>query len=129
MRFPFLVIAAALPLAACASTGLQMVENGVPRGSLGVAALERGDFARAERLLLASTLDSDDPARLINLGYVYMEQGRRDEALGAWRAALAAPRHRLVETMAGTEVRTDALAWQILARHQQSLAAARRQRR
>ena len=125
MRFAFLALAAALPLASCASSGAQLVENGVPRGSLGVAALERGDLARAERLLVNSTLASDDPARLINLGYVYMEQGRSEEAITAWRAALAAPRHRVVETMAGHEVRTDALARQILARHQRSFASTR----
>ncbi len=125
MRLALISLAAALPLAACTSSGAQMVENGVPRGSLGVAALERGDLARAEQLLLDSSLDSDDPARLINLGYVYMEQGRREEALNAWRAALAAPRHRVVETMSGSEVRTDALARAILARHQQSFASTR----
>ena len=125
MRIALISLAAALPLAACASSGAQMVENGVPRGSLGVAALERGDLARAEQLLLASSLERDDPARLINLGYVYMEQGRREEAMTAWRAALAAPRHRVVETMAGREVRTDALARAILARHQQSFASNR----
>jgi Tfp pilus assembly protein PilF len=125
MRFALLSLAAALPLAACASSGAQLVENGVPRGSLAVAALERGDLARAERLLVNSALDSDDPARLINLGYVYMEQGRQEEALTAWRAALAAPRHRVVETMAGHEVRTDALARQILAKHQRSFASTR----
>jgi tetratricopeptide (TPR) repeat protein len=125
MRFALISLAAALPLAACASGGTQMVENGVPRGSLAVAALERGDFARAEKLLLTSTLPSDDPARLINLGHVYMEQGRRAEALAAWRAALASPRHRVVETMAGSEVRTDALARAALARHQASFASNR----
>lgn len=125
MRVAFICLATALPLAACASNGAQLVENGVPRGSLGVAALERGDLARAEHLLVNSSLDSDDPARLINLGYVYMEQGRREEAMTAWKAALAAPRHRVVETMAGHEVRTDALARQILARHQQSFASTR----
>jgi Flp pilus assembly protein TadD len=125
MRVAILCLAAILPLSACASGGAQMVENGVPRGSLGVAALERGDLARAEKLLLDSSLDSDDPARLINLGYVYMEQGRREEAMDAWRAALAAPRHRVVETMAGREVRTDALARTILARHQRSFASTR----
>jgi hypothetical protein len=54
-----------------------------------------------------------------------MEQGRREEALNTWRAALAAPRHRVVETMAGREVRTDQLARTILARHQQSFASNR----
>lgn len=125
MRFTAICLLAALPLSACASASQQHVEAGVPRGSLAVAALERSDLAQAERLLLASVLEQDDPARLINLGYVYMEQGRRDEALTAWRRALAAPRHRMVETMNGREIRTDQLARQILARHQESFASTR----
>jgi Flp pilus assembly protein TadD len=125
MRVALICFAAALPLSACASTGAQLVEQGEPRGSLGVAALERGDLTRAEQLLVNSSLESDDPARLINLGTVYMQQGRRAEALTAWRAALAAPRHRMVETASGREVRTDVLARAILARHQESFASSR----
>jgi tetratricopeptide (TPR) repeat protein len=125
MRITKICLAAALPLAGCAGGSNQLVENGLPRGSLAVAAIDRGDLARAERLLLDSRLGNDDPALLINLGYVLMEQGRRAEAIDAWRSALAAERHREVETMAGRMVRTDQLARLVLARHEPALASTR----
>lgn len=114
----------ALPLAACAVTPERRVEVGVPVGALGVAAIDRGDLARAEQLLRSSTLERGDPARLINLGYVYMEQGRRGEAIKAWRAALDAPHHRMIETLGGREMRTDQLAREVLARYSPAVASA-----
>jgi tetratricopeptide (TPR) repeat protein len=125
VRIIILGLAALLPLSACATRPAQLVENGVPRGSLAVAAIDRGDLASAERMLKESTLEADDPARLINLGYVYMEQGRAAEALATWRSALAAPLHREVETANGRAVRTDQLAREILARYQPALASSR----
>jgi Tfp pilus assembly protein PilF len=124
MRRFTVCLVAALPLGACATGSVQHVESGVPIGSLAVAAIDRGDLTRAERLLSESRLGEDDPARLINLGYVYMEQGRREAAVKAWRTALESGRHRWVETMTGREVRTDQLAREILARHGPSIAAA-----
>lgn len=124
MRQFALCLVVALPLAGCAMTPERRVEAGVPIGSLAVAAIDRGDLARAERLLEESALGRDDPARLINLGYVYMEQGRRDAALKAWQDALAVPRHRWVETLSGREVRTDQLAREVLARYRQAIASA-----
>ena len=111
----FWLVGAAAMLFAGGAAQAQDVESGVPRGSLAVAAIERGDLDRAETLLHRSVLDSDDPARLINLGYVYQRQGRRAEAIAMWQAALEAPRHRWIETMSGREVRTDQLAREILA--------------
>jgi Tfp pilus assembly protein PilF len=90
-----------------------------------VAALPLGACATApERLLVDSRLGQEDPARLINLGYVYMEQGRRDAAVKAWHSALEAPRHRWVETMTGREVRTDQLAREAIARYGRTMASA-----
>ena len=63
----------------------QAVESGYERGTLAVAAMERGDWARAEQLLTDKRLNADDPARLINLGQVYWEQGRAGR--GAQRLA------------------------------------------
>lgn len=125
MRATAVCLLAVLPLAACASGQTRLVENGVPRGSLAVAAIDRGDLDRAERLLIDSGLEADDPARLINLGYVYKEQGRHAEALAAWRQALAASGHREVETMSGRLVRTDQIARVALARHGASFASTR----
>lgn len=124
MRIVLLLLVGTLPLAACMHSPERMVEaDGIPRGGLAVAAIDRGDFNRAERLLADSSLDAGDPARLINLGYVYLEQGRREEALRAWRGALAAERHTNVVTMNGRQVRTDQLAREVLARFDTRLAA------
>ena len=56
---------------------------------LAAAAIQQGDLARAEALLNDRRLDADDPVRLINLGDVYWLSGRQDEAVAAWRRALA----------------------------------------
>ena len=73
---------------------------------------------RAPRALLtdASRGDADDPARLINLGEVYWETGRRGEALRrlAARSGLAGPVE--VETLGGRTVSTAQLAREALAR-------------
>lgn len=110
-----LLIAGSAAVAACASTPAPLVEAGYPTGSLAVAAIGRGDWATAERLLTEHpTVDRDDPARLLNLGRVYMETGRPAQAFAAWRAALAS--HAVeVETLGGRTARTDELARQALA--------------
>ena len=100
---------------ACASTPSPMVESGYPTGSLALAAIERGDWATAERLLTDDRqIAAHDPARLINLGRVYEATGRHELALAAWRQALAAPPVE-VETLGGRLVRTDQLAREALA--------------
>ena len=97
----------------------QSVESGYPRGSLAVAAIERGDLARAEALLKDDALGATgDPARLINLGEVYMRTGRSAEALAAWRAALVSTRHSEVETLGGRWLSTRDLAREALARYE-----------
>lgn len=119
-----LLTAAAGCLAGCVSSDrADLVEQGYERGTLGVAAIARSDWASAEEgLTRRNTVRRDDPARLINLGRVYMETGREQEAVAAWRAALASERHFLVETADGRTVRTDQLARQALARYQTSYA-------
>ncbi|MDQ8755670.1 tetratricopeptide repeat protein [Sphingosinicella sp. LHD-64] len=113
----FAVLAAALAMVPAAASA-QAVEEGFPRGSLAVAAIDRGDWNRAEALLRTSQLEADDPARLINLGAVYMQTGRTSEALTAWRAALASNRHSQVETIGGRWVSTRDLAREALARYE-----------
>jgi Tfp pilus assembly protein PilF len=125
MRSIFMCLVATLPLAACATQPGPMVETGYPRGSLAVAAIDRGDYARAEQLLEKSVLGRDDPALLINLGQVYMAQGKHAEAMQAWRSALAVPLARDVEIKAGHTVRTDQLARELIARHQRTAVATR----
>ncbi len=105
-------------LALPSALSAQAVESDYPRGSLAVAAIERGDWARAETLLNDPSLGSRaDPARLINLGEVYMQTGRTAEAIATWRRALASTRHVEVETLSGRWVTTDQIAREALARH------------
>lgn len=114
-----LSVLAALGCAASATVSFaQAVEDGYPRGSLAVAAIERGDWARAEQLLNGPLVDRDDPARLINLGQVYMRTGRQAEALAAYRAALESNRHVEVGTLSGRFVSTRQIAREVLARYE-----------
>jgi len=126
---PALVAFAALSLSACASTTRpgMLVEQGYDRGALGVAAIDRGDWASAEtQLNELKGIQEDDPARLINLGKVYMETGRPALALTAWRKAIASERHFDVETRDGRVISTAELARQALALHDPGLRTASR---
>ena len=117
MRKSALAALAAIALSACAGKqpGM-MVEQGYQRGALGVGAISREDWAAAERNISeATSLRADDPARLINLGRVYMATGRRGEALSAWRLALASDRPVMVETINGETISTADLARRALA--------------
>lgn len=119
-----LIAFGSLAAAACMSTPGPVVEAGYPTGSLAVAAMERQDWATAERLLTEERqVDRDNPARLVNLGRVYMETGRTAEAIATWRRALAAERHFEVETLDGRMVRTDQLAREALDRYALQTAA------
>lgn len=118
MRTALLIAAAALAVPSVASA--QSVEQGVPRGSLAVAAIERGDLAAAERRLADSQLDATNPSRLINTAYLRWQQGRRAEALALWQQVADSPRREMVETLSGREVRTDRLARDILVRVSQT---------
>jgi hypothetical protein len=102
-----------LSLLACfaASAPAQTVENGYPMGSLAVAAIERQDWATAERLLnQPSTVSRNDPARLINLGRVYLATGRPELARNAFSRAFASSRHTEVETLSGQIISTRELS-------------------
>jgi Flp pilus assembly protein TadD len=121
------VLATAFLLSACATAKPSLVENGFERGALGVAAMQRGDYGKAEALLEEKRgLGANDPARLINLGTVYMETGRSADALQMWRQALAAQEHYLVETKTGRVASTDQLAREALARHEARIVTAAR---
>ena len=128
MRMPAtFVLASALALSACATANPSLVEQGYERGALGVAALHRGDYGKAEALLDEKRgVKGRDPARLINLGTVYMETGRSGDAVAVWRQALAAERHYMVETGDGRVVSTAQLAREALARHDRPIVTATR---
>jgi Flp pilus assembly protein TadD len=107
----------AVSLSACAmNRTAPLAETGAYQpGALAVAAIERQDWARAELLLTDSWRgDVEDPGRLINLGKVYWETGRQDQARALWRRAAALDPVE-VETMGGRSVTTNVLAREALA--------------
>lgn len=128
MRMPALIALSAISLSACTTTGPGMlVEQGYDRGALGVAAIDRADWASAEdQLMELRGVRAEDPARLINLGKVYMETGRSALAISTWRRALAAEQHFEVETTDGRVVSTADLARQALAKHDPGMRTASR---
>lgn len=119
MKTLALLAFSALSLGACAANRMAPIaETGYAPGALAVAAIERGDYARAEQLLTdPGRGDADDPARLINLGEVYWRTGRQAEAIAAWRRALASDRPVDVDTLGGRTVSTTQLAREALAAH------------
>lgn len=129
MRKSALTVLTAIALSACASNQQpgMMVEQGYQRGALGVAAIDRGDWAAAEtQLSELRGMRSDDPARLINLGKVYAETGRVGDAVTVWQLALASKRQCEVVTAEGRVVTTDQLAREALALYQSALQTAAR---
>jgi hypothetical protein len=121
-------LAAAIALSACAGKQPGMVvEQGFQRGALGVAAIDRGDWASAEtQLSELRGIRSNDPARLINLGKVYAETGRVGDAVTVWQLALASKRQFEVVTAEGRVVTTDQLAREALALYRPALQTAAR---
>jgi hypothetical protein len=66
-------------------------ENARAHHEMGVICLTKRDFAGAEReLLAASRQDSTDSEAFGNLGYIYSQTGRTNEARAAFKAALRA---------------------------------------
>ena len=123
MRRTFAIALGLMALSSIANA--QAVESGYPRGSLAVAAIERGDWARAENLLNAAQVSREDPAWLINMAQVYVHTGRQAEAIAAWRAALESTRHVEVETLSGRLTSTQEIARDALARYEMAILAAR----
>lgn len=116
MKTSVLGLAAALALAACAgSVEAPLAEAGYPRGSLAVAAIDRGDYRHAERMLERSPLAESHPARLMNLGTVYARTGRSDLARETWQRVLRSDREAMVATADGRYVSTRQLAREALA--------------
>ena len=126
MMKSILAATAALLVSACAGADrAPMMEQGYKPGALAVAAIGRSDWSAAEALLEARNgASAGDPARLINLGKVYMETGRPGEALSAWRLALASEHHFMVETRDGRVVSTDVLARRAISRYERGVRTA-----
>ncbi|WP_162806749.1 tetratricopeptide repeat protein [Sphingosinicella terrae] len=122
-----LIAFGAAALAMGTSAYAQTMEEGFPAGSLAVAAIERGDWATAERLLEEDRgLARDNPARLVNLGRVYMATGRTGQALAVWRDAMADRHPEEIVTAGGRVTTTDRLAREAIAHYEQALASAAR---
>lgn len=128
MKMTAMFALVAISLAACATDRpAPLVEQGYKRGALAVAAIERGDWTRAEQQLMSvHGAALEDPARLINLGRVYQATGRPGAALSAWRLALASDQHFMVETRGGRVISTQDLAREALARYDAELRSAAR---
>lgn len=63
------------------ATNPNVGEIGYERGSLGFDAIVAGDLTTAERQIEnARTVAANDPARLLNLGYIHMRTGRLQSA-------------------------------------------------
>lgn len=90
MKKRFLMVAgAALTMVSPAmANGSGPMEVGYVRGSLALPEMADGQLNRAEQILAAqSAEDAQDPARLINLGVVYVRLGRLSDAHAAFAAA------------------------------------------
>jgi Tfp pilus assembly protein PilF len=75
----------AMGLAGCATSPTQQSEIGYAKGTLAYRALMKHDWAKAEAQLAdTSQIDADDPARLLNLGQLYMSTDRNSEARDAF---------------------------------------------
>jgi Flp pilus assembly protein TadD len=112
-----LALLSAVSLSACATNrAAPLAETGTYQpGALAVAAIERRDWTRAEALLTDTQRGSAaDPARLINLGKVYWETGRQDQARALWRRAADMDPVE-IETAGGRSVPTNVLAREALA--------------
>ncbi len=74
MKLAFSVAITAALLAGCTTSPTQQAEIGYAPGSLGYAAMMKGNWQKAESQLARA--DSDDPARLLNLAQVYRATDR-----------------------------------------------------
>jgi Flp pilus assembly protein TadD len=109
--------------AVAAATAAREGEVGYARGALGYDALVAGDIRAAEMQLETSAVAANDPARLINLGYVHMTSGRLASAQRLFEAARDAPDNFTVELADGSVADTRTVATRALQRVQQAFAS------
>lgn len=93
-----LCFAATVALLVSSAAAAQEAEIGYPAGSLGYQALINGDYATAEKQILAGRVGKYDPARALNLGLILARTGRGDEAAVQFRRVLL---HEDVELILG----------------------------
>lgn len=88
-----------LPLAMAASAAAQAPagEINYPQGSLGYDALVSANYKVAEDQIKGDEkVSSNDPAKLINLGQIYLNTGRRDQAIAMFEKAMRVRNVQLV---------------------------------
>lgn len=91
------IVAAALLFATGATAaGAKDREIEYPEGALGYSALMSKDYSTAAEQLKASVAHKDDPARLINYGYVLAKTGQREKAEAQFRRALSVENVELI---------------------------------
>jgi Flp pilus assembly protein TadD len=115
-----LALMVASPALADEATG----EIGYPRGALGYDALVAGDLATAEQQLeTAGGIRANDPARLLNLGYVQLRNGRTLAAQRLFEAVRDHRQHFMVELATGEAIDTRLAATRALTRITPAYAA------
>jgi Flp pilus assembly protein TadD len=65
-------------------------------GALGFSAIMSGDYQAAEAQLATYKAHKDDPARLINHGFVLAKMGQRDQAAKKFQRAIAVDNVELI---------------------------------
>ncbi len=91
MRNLAFLASSALVMAAPTAAQSPAGELGYQRGALGYDALVSANYSAAEKQILADrSAARSDPAKLINLGTIYLQTNRRNQALLAFNRVLDA---------------------------------------
>ncbi|WP_417620138.1 tetratricopeptide repeat protein [Parasphingorhabdus sp.] len=108
-------IAAGMMLMGAPAIAQESGEIGYAKGALGYDALVAGDNEIAlQQLEMAEKVDANDPARLINLGQVYVRMGRTGDAARMFMAAMQSDRNFDLVLSNGTVVNSRDAADQAL---------------
>lgn len=121
-----LTLAIALGASAIGGTAMAQTaqgEVGYARGSLGYDALRANDLRTAEvQIESAQGIAADDPARLINLGYIHMRTGRIQSAQRLFEAVRDHRTNVMLELANGEVASSRDVARRALARMTPSFA-------
>ena len=126
MRYVLLVAALSAGIATGAAAGDDRGEIGYAPGSLGYDAIVAGDFAAAEHQIETAAIAANDPARMLNLGYIHMRTGRTLSAQRLFEAVRDSRQHFMVELTNGQGLDSREVARMALARLSTSVNVATR---
>lgn len=99
---PLVALAFATPAAAQSIVVTGSEDDGLAPVSVAYEELKAGQNQMAVDKLTHSTIERDDPSRLINLGTAYARLGQKADAQTAYAAAIASPIRYDVELAGGT---------------------------